>query len=173
MTTRIIRSREERSKVTDLLQTLFISALIEPSPCIWLVSPWITDIPILDNRADSFSDFNPDWPRSYVRLSQVLVQLTEFGTTVHVATRPDSLNAPFLEQLNAHRVGGVKRLCTHSVEELHEKGILAQRYYLAGSMNLTMNGIELLEEVVRLETSNEVLAVLRIQFTARWGGVIS
>ena len=39
----------------DLLQMLFLSELLAPSRCLWLVSPWISDIPVIDNRIERLS----------------------------------------------------------------------------------------------------------------------
>jgi hypothetical protein len=56
------------------------------------------------------------------------------------------------------------------VEDLHEKGLLADDFYLAGSMNLTYGGVELLEETVTFDTAADVIAQARLVFYERWGG---
>ena len=33
-----------------LLQTILLAELVAPSEVIWLISPWVTDVAILDNR---------------------------------------------------------------------------------------------------------------------------
>src|SRR5207244_1271795 len=96
---RIVDTRASARQVPDLLQAIFVSELISPSRCLWLVSPWISDIPVIDNRTNAFSSLDPLWTRSQVPMSQILTRLLELGTTVHVATRPDSRNRAFLDRL--------------------------------------------------------------------------
>jgi hypothetical protein len=66
-----------------------------------------------------------------------------------------------------------KNVRIHLAEELHEKGIVGDTFYLGGSMNITYNGITINEEAVVYETSAEVVAGRRIIFKDRWGGAFS
>lgn len=165
---RYIHSRTSCRQITDLLQLIFLSELIMPSRCIWIVSPWISDIPVIDNRANQFQSFEPDWGRHKARISQVLNRLLGLGTTVHVATRPADHNDHFIRTLQTNTLDEYK-LFVHLSEELHEKGILGDHYYLGGSMNLTYNGISLNEEAVYYYTHPRVVAENRLVLAARWG----
>lgn len=170
MSARYIHSRLSSRQVPDLLQTVFAAELLSPSRCLWLVSPWVSDIPVLDNGANAFLALEPGWARGKVRLSQVLMALAERGTTVRVATRPDPHNRGVLEALEAYaRVKGVG-IHVHKNQELHLKGILGDRFYLGGSMNFTHNGITLNEEAVHYETASEVVSERHVLFADRWGG---
>lgn len=171
MPSRYIHSRLSSRQVPDLLQAIFVAELMTPSRCLWLVSSWISDIPVIDNSANTFLCLEPSWSRSHVRLSQVLATLAEQGTTVYIATRSDSHNRSFIEGLKARidRLDVAVRF--HITEELHAKGILGDGYYLAGSMNFTYNGITVNEEALTYETAQEVIAEQRVIFTNRWGGV--
>lgn len=169
MPSRYIHSRLSSRQIPDLLQTIFVAELITPSQCIWLVSPWLSDIPIIDNTANTFLCLEPSWSRCRIRLSQVLATLAAQETTIHIATRPDSHNHSFLEAL---KVRNDSTNChIHITEELHAKGILGDGYYLAGSMNFTYNGITVNEEAVTYETSPEIIAEQQVVFTNRWGGI--
>jgi phosphatidylserine/phosphatidylglycerophosphate/cardiolipin synthase-like enzyme len=170
MSSRYIHSRLSSRQIPDLLQTIFVAELITPSQYIWLVSPWISDIPVIDNTANTFLCLEPSWSRSRIRLSQVLATLAERGTTVHIATRPDSHNHRFIEQIKGKTDYQDVPVRFHITEELHAKGILGDGYYLAGSMNFTYNGITINEEVVTYETSPEAIAEQQLIFTNRWGG---
>lgn len=171
MPSRYIHSRLSSRQVPDLLQAIFVAELMTPSRCLWLVSPWISDIPVIDNSANTFLCLEPSWSRSHVRLSQVLATLAEQGTTVYIATHPDSHNRSFIEGLKARidRLDVAVRF--HITEELHAKGILGDGYYLAGSMNFTYNGITVNEEALTYEISPEVIAEQQVIFTNRWGAV--
>jgi len=166
---RYIHSRISSRQIPDLLQIIFTAELLAPSQCIWLVSPWISDIPIIDNTANTFLSLEPAWSRSRIRLSQILATLREQGTTIHIATRPDSHNQTFLEAFKAKN--NSTKSYIHITEELHAKGILGDGYYLAGSMNFTYNGITINEETVTYETSSTIIAEQQVIFTDRWGGL--
>ena len=56
-------------------------------------------------------------------------------------------------------------------DTLHLKGFLGNDFYLSGSMNLTFNGVEILEEGVTFETSREATESARIAFLDSYGGI--
>jgi hypothetical protein len=165
---RQLHSTPRRYEIPDLLQTIFAAEMLAPSQCLWLVSPWISDIPVLDNQADAFTSLEPDWGRQRVRLSQMLAWLIARGSTVHVATRNDSHNHAFLEALRARTQD--QRTHVHIADQLHEKGLLGDGFFLSGSMNFTHGGISTYEEIVHYFTAPEAVASSRIAFGRRWGG---
>jgi hypothetical protein len=165
---RQIHSTPRRYEIPDLLQTIFAAEMLLPSRRLWLVSPWISDIPVLNNQADAFTSLEPDWARQRVRLSQMLAWLVGHGATVHVATRNDDHNHAFLEALRARTQN--QRTHVHIADQLHEKGLLGDAFFLSGSMNFTHGGISTYEEVVHYFTAPEAVASSRIAFVRRWGG---
>jgi hypothetical protein len=167
---RHLRTRFGPRQVSDLLQTIFAAEMVAPSRCLWIVSPWVSDVPVLDNRAGGFSTIAGDWPRARTRLAAVLAHLLYRGTTVVVATRPDEHNLEFLDRL-ALLGTDTGRLCVHRTHTLHEKGILGDGYYLSGSMNLTHNGISFHEEVLHFFTDAASVATSRQALSSRWGGI--
>lgn len=42
-----------RAEIREMLEGIFVAELLVPSDSLWLVSPWITDIDILDNALAS------------------------------------------------------------------------------------------------------------------------
>jgi hypothetical protein len=169
---RIIHTRASARQVPDLLQVIFTAELLCPSSCLWLVSPWMSDIPVLDNRTNGLVAFEPNWARAQVAISSVLGKLLESGTTVHVATRPDNHNRAFLDRMRRIAEPDGLPLRLHLAEELHEKGILGDGFYLSGSMNLTFNGISLNEEAVHFNIDPAFVAENRILLASRWGGEV-
>jgi hypothetical protein len=168
---RYIHSRALSWHVRDLLQAVFATELMAPSRCLWLISPWVTDIFVIDNRALSFIALEPSWGQGQVRLSQALLKLLDLGTTIHLATRPDTVTQRFAAQLRSLVAGWEQPpLHIHESSELHEKGILGDTYYLSGSMNFTYHGITLNEEAINFYTDPSVVAQHRITFINRWGG---
>jgi len=165
---RVIHTRVSSRQIPDLLQTIFVSELIAPSACLWIVSPWVSDIPIINNTTNSFQSLDTTWGRGIIRFSQVLKSLADLGSTIHVATRPDSHNLGFIDRLRS--TVNPDKIQTHSVETLHEKGIVGDEFYLGGSMNFTHNGITFNEEAVVYNTDQQTVAERRIILKDRWGG---
>jgi hypothetical protein len=163
-----------QDEVRELLQAIFIAELLAPSRCVWLVSPWISDIPIIDNRGGAFDSMDSTWGPRVLRLQEVLHRCLAVGTAIVVATRPVSHNRPFLNQLGdrADELGATGSLILHEAEDLHEKGLLGDDYYLNGSMNFTYGGVEVLEETVKFETAEDAVAQARLVFHNRWGGAL-
>src|SRR5947209_13328467 len=122
---------DARNGARELLQIVFAAELLMPSRCLWIVSPWLRDVPVLDNSTGSFLFLCPDFPRSEVRLSRVLRELIDRGTTVVIATRADSGNRQVLDGLQA--VNRADSVIFHELSELHAKGIVGDRYSLIGS----------------------------------------
>ena len=145
-----------RDEVRDLLESLIATELLFPSRDIWLVSPWVTDLPLLDNRAGAYSGIEPAWPKSYLRLAELLAYSLKSSpeTQLKVVTRPDEHNKSFCNRLRelTRLDGTAGRLKIDSSRTvLHTKGFAGDSFSLKGSMNFTYNGIEVLEETVELE----------------------
>lgn len=161
-----------RGEIADLLQGIFTAELIRPSTCLWIVSPWVSDIAVIDNRVGAFSGLDPTWGQRHLRLSEVLRALLRVGGEIRIATRPDRHNDWFFRTLQDDtRSDGTSGLVTWQFsDDLHTKGLLGDDYYLGGSMNLTYNGVQVLEETVTFETDPEAVARTRLIMYDRWGG---
>ena len=170
---RIFKSRtSSQHEIKELLQALLIGELLSPSECFWIVSPWLTDIPLLDNRSGLISSIEPTWGRRELYFVEVLKRLLAQGGRLAVVTRPDKHNQHFEERLNlaAADIGKDYNVRVSKRHELHRKGILGESFYLSGSMNLTHNGVIKLEETITLETNPSKIAEARIAFHDNYGG---
>jgi hypothetical protein len=165
---RQIHKRAHSQELADLLQTIFVAELLAPGPALWIVSPWISDIPVIDNRGDEFVLLDPSWSRTRVTLSRVLLKLAAIGTTVVIATRPDPRNRYFVETMRAGGAGLPIPPIIHQSAELHSKGILGDGYWLGGSMNLTHYGISVNEEWVGYHTDMDFVTKARMALADRW-----
>jgi hypothetical protein len=163
----IIRSSStSNAEIRELLQGIFAAELLCPSRQLWVVSPWLSDIELLDNRSGAFASLDPQWGSRQIRLVEMLGRLLELGTQVIIATRPDSHNESFLRKLEdiSSAAGNRSRLSVHRLPTLHTKGILGDDFYISGSMNITFNGVEVLEEGLLFTTEAESVANARIAF---------
>ncbi len=153
--------------IRELLQLMLLGELMAPGgQRVWLVSPWISNVAILDNRAGGFNAVNPEWGAREIRLVEVGVELIARGCPLGVATSLDDHNVAFLDALAeaAYEIGLSDKLRVVRRENLHTKGILLRRGLLTGSMNITYRGLELNDEVVIYDTSPQGLAQARISF---------
>jgi len=169
MTRQFLQSAlDARNSVRELLQMIFAAELLAPSRSLWLVSPWIRDIPVLDNTTGSFSALCPDFPLAEVRLSLVLRQLLACGSQLVIAARPDPGNTHVYDSLRGIRSDD--GLIFHERSELHAKGIVGDAFSLIGSMNLTYNGLERLTEMLIFDTNRPAVDQLRLSFRREYGG---
>ena len=152
--------------IQELLQTMFVGELLQPGEEIWLVSPWISDVVLIDNRAGSFDALNPEWGRREIRLADVLITLMNRGTRVRIVTRNDSSNDAFRTRIGelAKEHGLETQISVRIHEQLHTKGIMLSRGLLMGSMNLTYNGMVINDEWVEFSIDRQELARTRLEF---------
>lgn len=129
MTRQFLQSAlDTRNSVRELLLMVFAAELLACSRSLWLISPWIRDIPILDNSTGSFLALCPDFPLTEVRLSLVLRQLLARGSQVVIAARPDQGNTQNYDSLRG--IGSDDSLIFHERSELHAKGIVGDAFSL-------------------------------------------
>lgn len=173
MTDRTIRTSASaaREELADALQGLFVAELLAPSQPLWMVTPWISDVPLIDNRTGRFSGLLPDLPQRWIRLSEVLLKHMTRGGTVVIACRPIPHNKSFSGRLerSCAEHGLVPRLRVRLEEDLHEKGVLTKNLLLSGSMNLTFNGLRRLEESIVISADPNRVARTLLDYQDRWG----
>lgn len=163
------RQIRDHYQLQKIIEAFFISELSTPSKEIWIVSPWISNLNIVDNNQGQYSSLFPEWPKSFISLSLVLNSILENGTKVNISTRPfenqesnrEIIN--FVESLKKdENYGHLVILKTDNT--LHEKGLIHDSLYLAGSMNLTMSGVNINKEVVEVRTDLESINNSIIEF---------
>lgn len=150
-----------------LLQSLFIAELIRPSKRLWIVSPWISDIDLIDNTARQFSSICPDWPTNHIRLSTSLVSLMNLGVQVILIVNLDSHNNDFIARMR-NAIFPSSSLIIIRSGELHEKGILGSYFTLNGSMNLTFNGVYINDEYLMYRCDQSSIEQRKLELENRW-----
>lgn len=167
-TRRIFKSTvTSQNLIRELLQMMFLGELLAPgAERAWLVSPWISNIVLFDNRAGGFNTVNPEWGNREIRLVEVIAAMMARGTALGIATSLDTHNDPLIAALTvvADEAGLADKLSIVRRQHLHIKGALLKRGLLTGSMNLTYSGLELNDEMVVYDTTPKTLAEARINF---------
>lgn len=156
--------------IQELMQTMFVAEVLQPGEDIWIVSPWISNVVLIDNRSGNFDGLNPEWGRREIRLADVLVTLMSHGTKAQIVTRNESSNDSFRTKIAdlAREHDLEDSLSVHIHDPLHTKGILLTRCLLMGSMNLTYNGMQINDEWVEFSIDQADLVRTRLEF-ARYG----
>ena len=152
----------------DFLQSLFVAELLCPSRRLWISSPWISDVELIDNTARQFATLIPDWPTARIRLVSILRTLVERGTEVVVVTNLASTNDDFVARLQTIASDFPELIRYGRAARLHEKGILGDHFTLDGSMNLTYSGVYVNEEYLIYRTDPAVVAARHVALMSRW-----
>ncbi|MFC4034624.1 phospholipase D-like domain-containing protein DpdK [Streptomyces polygonati] len=166
---RKIRTGEHTGvKVDSVLAAAMLAALIAPDNHLWLVSPWITDVQVLDNSDGAYDSlFGGTPPQSY-RLSETLNRIAANGTRVHVVTRAVPHNDDFLRRL--HRTSSDIEIHIDEDLNIHEKTLCAGEWIIDGSMNFTIRGMAKNDESVTYKVGGVAAAQARLDLSARWEG---
>jgi len=168
----VFKSTRHCKKVArELLEGIFVSEILRPSKRLWIVSPWIGDIPIIDNRSGSFWALDVSWAQKRIRLREVLLRIVQNGGVVTMVTRPPeneaSVNQKLQRDMDARGLSKSFELI-HTDKDLHNKGLLGEDFYLMGSMNFTYNGLEILGETLKLDRHSRRVAEARYAFKTEY-----
>ncbi len=161
---RVIRKSQTHSsgEAYAMLAGLMATELLQPSRCLWLISPWISDLVLLDNSAGTYDGLRR-WGSRPIRM-------------VVIGTTPDAHNRQFLDRLSSlaqdARRNHQLSVFVDERNELHTKSIVADDFALVGSMNLTFSGVHLREEFLELKTDYEFVSQARIDAFESFGGVL-
>ncbi|MFF2345093.1 phospholipase D-like domain-containing protein DpdK [Pseudarthrobacter sp. NPDC058119] len=169
MTTRRIATRGggQTRLVNDMLQTLLVTELLDPSSELLVLSPWISDIVVIDNSAGQFKSVLPGMPARPIRVTEVLIELARRGSKVRIVIRDDPKNAIVRTRIcdlpaAGHRPEILLR------DNLHDKGLLSDRFHVHGSMNFTHFGQAVNEEGVTVTSDPDSIARARLDYQGRY-----
>ena len=172
MTIRDLRNTSftSREELADSLQCLFVSEVIVPSNPLWIITPQISDVPLIDNRAGRFAGLIPALPPRWIRLSEVLEQQLTRGGSIVIVCSPNDNNRAFTNQLQqlARKNGNEQYLSVRLSNELHNQGILSETIFIRGSINLTHNGLRTFGEIIQIVDEKDRVAETRFVSQKRW-----
>ncbi|RYF53893.1 MAG: phosphatidylserine/phosphatidylglycerophosphate/cardiolipin synthase family protein [Comamonadaceae bacterium] len=166
---RSVRTRPRNGlAISDLLTSALLSELCRPSAQLWIVSGWITDIPVLDNKHRQYDAVLGGVARSSLLFTEVLAELADRGCELHVALREEDHNNRFVSRLR-DRVRA-DRLHLYSSPDLHEKIMVGSDWVMKGSMNFTWNGLQQNEEGIDFLVDEAAAGRERLELRTRWIG---
>lgn len=158
----------QSQSIIDLIQSLLVLELVQPSKTIWVGSAWISDIQLFDNRGLQYKSLEPDWPADMISLSKVLLALAKRGIQIVIITRDDEVNQNFLNKIKLNKSEDMI-LDIILRDEFHEKGLLSDSYEITGSMNFTYNGIMINDERVIYRCDKNKIAERQIVMWDKYG----
>ncbi|TKF96033.1 hypothetical protein FCV71_12280 [Vibrio lentus] len=143
-----------RAHVKDLLASILVGEALNPG-VIYILSPWISDFPVLDNTAGSFDSINPAWGHRQIHFFELLQNCVEAGATLKLAIRENREKMYVLE----HSLKNYpSRFIVAEHKDLHEKGLLTESGLVRGSMNFTYFGASINFEGITFTTNPSALA---------------
>ena len=140
-----------------------IAGLLIMPELIWLVSPWISDFVLLDNRSGEWDALEPSWGNREIGFNEVLARAVNGGCQLKLVTRGDSKNMAFISQLK-NRLNNASDLKLLVIEPVHTKGFLTSKFFLKGSMNYTFTGANRNDEHLILTNEKNVISEAMIEF---------
>ena len=150
----------------DMLQSLFVAELLVPSRPLWILSPWISDLELIDNRGGRFSGIEPNWPNAGIRLMSILKAIASRGGQVTIVTNDTPHNDEFERRLQRLAIPSLRFVRDALI---HTKGIVGEQFMIAGSMNLTYGGVYRNDEHVLYDTEPSRIHEWRVELRQRWG----
>jgi phosphatidylserine/phosphatidylglycerophosphate/cardiolipin synthase-like enzyme len=167
MSQRILRlSPVTGVRVDPILTALLLAELLHCSDELWLVSPWISDVPALDNSCGEFDAVIADASARPYGLSEALAMLAAAGARLNVVARPAEHNRTFLGRLRRNVDASSLAIVEHP--DVHEKTFCGRNWLLTGSMNFTRRGMQVNDEAVTYRVDEAAAAQSRIELTHRW-----
>jgi hypothetical protein len=159
--------------IRDLLQSLLAAEVLSPSVPLWILSGWISDIPLIDNRTGQFAASDISWPQTLVPFSTVLRTIVARGGSLAIVLRDVDHNTSFLARMRELRGVFPGQVRVVATTDFHAKGIVGKDFDLSGSMNLTHRGIEVNDEHLIYRVDPATVAERRITLESLWGSLLN
>ncbi len=158
----------QTTAISDLIQSIFVAESLSPSDPLWILSGWISDIPVVNNGAREFSVIDPDWPTGNVALIHAFRTIVSKGGRLAFVLRDVEQNQRFVARLNPLRREFPSQIWWVLGEHEHAKGIVGRNFDLSGSMNFTHRGITVNGEHLIYRTASETIAARRLELANQW-----
>lgn len=165
MPNRMIKSRAPggASRLADALASLLALELLSPGGRLYLISPRLGDIALLNSPFGQFRALMPELGRSELRLGAALGVLAARGAQVRVIYRPEDMHTEsFISRLSTD----VQR---RAIERLDERGLVSERFYLRGSLEFDLGGLSAGDESVEISTDPADISRAMMDADQLWG----
>jgi len=143
---RILAGLGQAHVPAELLQSIFCTELLRPSKKLWLVSPWVSDIEVIDNSGRRFGALDSTWEAGPILLSEFISTYLSRGSDIALVMNFDRHNNWMVNKLHELSDEYPEQLTIRQLETIHAKGIVSDHFALTGSMNITYSGVHINSE---------------------------
>jgi hypothetical protein len=159
-----------RNATREVLELALASELLDPGDCLWVVSPRLSNVALLDNTTGAFASLCAEFPRTLIPLENILRELAGRGTRLVVVTCPEGGARRLISALGGHfgSLAG-QRLRYLEREELHARGLVGTRFALRGTLNMMDDGAIWLDGPVTFTAEPGDVRELRADFEKEYG----
>ncbi len=170
MFNRVIKAKARGNAVqlVGCLSSLFSLELLHPSREIYLISPWLSKVPLISNHIGQFRAVASELNKRELHLGDILMLLAEKGSHIYILCRP---HHPYTEEFLKPLLASSRNIECRRSDTLHEKGLICDHFYLRGSMNFTYAGVNLNDESVELTTQSSEVARALVEAKLAWKGL--
>ncbi|MCS0674472.1 phospholipase D-like domain-containing protein DpdK [Cytobacillus firmus] len=162
MSSRIIRSFGGSHVLRDYLVSLFVAEAMNPSKELYLISPFLSNSPLIENKHNQYTDVFPLIKSKTIYLSDILTTFAWKGMSVRIICDNEREETkPLIHALRDH-------VEFRKLEQNHDKGLVTSNVYIHGSMNFTYSGIYLNKESLRTTNVSSDINEAIIAFRQRW-----
>jgi phosphatidylserine/phosphatidylglycerophosphate/cardiolipin synthase-like enzyme len=148
--------------IKEVISSMLSGVILNPQK-IWLVSAWISDFEILDNRGGCWDLLNPTWGHRIVTFFDLLEIATLNGCQLNIVVRKHSNNDKAILVLKK-KLGKSPLFHIEESKNLHSKGLLITDAFLSGSMNFTYSGANKNEELMSLERDPVFISEISLHY---------
>lgn len=85
-------------QLREVLSAQLIALIMQPEP-IWLVSPWVSNFSLLDNRSGNWDSIDPAWGGRELDFIELLACAVNNGAPLSLVTRDEPMNRIFVKAL--------------------------------------------------------------------------
>ena len=154
--------------VRSLCQAVFGAELLAPGNELWMSTRRVWNVPLIDNRANTFRHLEPNWPQGRVRLLAVLEKLMDEGVEVRILTEEARSNQTFAGEFQSIEQG-IGHLRTIDSWRGVQGGVAASSFYLEGELDLSeKGGLSVAQEGLQVYTDDEAIARGRRALQDQW-----
>lgn len=156
--------------VRSLCQAAFGAELLDPGSEVWMAVRRVWNVPVLDNRANTFRHLEPNWPQAQVRILAVLEKLMREGVDVRILTEENPTNETFAGEFQSLESGSGSGHYREIVSWGRiQEGIVASSFYLEGGLHLSRKGgLSVVNQELRVHTDEVAIDQGRRVFRDQW-----
>jgi phosphatidylserine/phosphatidylglycerophosphate/cardiolipin synthase-like enzyme len=178
MSTRLIhRSAAAPTRdIAECLEGLFVFEILNPGRRLLVVSPWLSNFPVLNNCGGKYTALDSSWTATMIPFSRILRVLLQRGVRVEMAIGPGVPETEFIARIEqvstldgtADRLSVTRLPHEHRIFS-HEKALITDTWAVYGSMNLTYSGVTMNGELITVTTDANKVGTVATEMRGLFG----